>query len=220
MTSTPSSLVPWWSLASEYFFCIGWIYDINLYFTSWNAKNDGDRVVTYTKENVRADPHVSLTQAGLFLAAILVGGDYDQVWFPFGILQAQWYWYDVEQFAGLWYSYCKPTCAQSPCPDIVSGFTALLKGIPWNLPHHMVREVEGGANLGSTQSPGQEAPLDCRQHHKWFPQHRHPFSLCKAHHDMDRNWPWPRHVSLVTPPTRSFMHCLAQQKAVWLGNGR
>ena len=71
--------MPWWSLASEYFFCIGWIYDTHLYFTSWNAKNDGDRVVTYTKENVHADPHIGLMQAGLFLAAILVGGDYDQV---------------------------------------------------------------------------------------------------------------------------------------------
>lgn len=71
--------MPWWSLASKYFFCIGGIYNANLYFTSWNIKNDGDRVATYTKENVRADPRVGLTQAGLFLAAILVGGDYDQV---------------------------------------------------------------------------------------------------------------------------------------------
>jgi len=70
--------MPWSSLASEYFICIGKIYDANLYFTSWDIKNDGDRVVTYTKENVCADPCVGLTQAGLFLAAILVGGDYDQ----------------------------------------------------------------------------------------------------------------------------------------------
>ena len=85
--------MPWSSLASEYFICIGGIYDANanLYFTSWNIKNDGDRVVTYTKENVRADPRVGLMQAGLFLAAILVGGDYDQVGSPFGIVQAERY---------------------------------------------------------------------------------------------------------------------------------
>ena len=103
------------ALTSEYLFCIGWIYNTNFYFISWNAKNNSNRVVTYTKEIVYADPCVSLMQAGLFLVAILVGGDYDQAWFPFGIIQAQWYWYDVEWFVGLWYNYHKPTHAQSPC---------------------------------------------------------------------------------------------------------
>ena len=46
-------------------------------------KDAGDNVFIYTSDAIQSHPKVSLTREGLFLWAILNGGDYDTVRFPF-----------------------------------------------------------------------------------------------------------------------------------------
>jgi holliday junction resolvase YEN1 len=46
-------------------------------------KDAGDNIFLYTSDAIQSHPKVSLTCEGLFLLAILNGGDYDMVSFMF-----------------------------------------------------------------------------------------------------------------------------------------
>ena len=46
-----------------------------------NMKDAGDNIFLYTSDAIQSHPKVSLTREGLFLLAILNGGDYDPVCF-------------------------------------------------------------------------------------------------------------------------------------------
>ena len=46
-------------------------------------KDAGDNIFLYTSDAIQSHPKVSLTREGLFLWAILNGGDYDTVCFLF-----------------------------------------------------------------------------------------------------------------------------------------
>src|SRR5882762_7111514 len=48
-----------------------------------NMKDAGDNIFLYTSDAIQSHPKVSLTHEGLFLLAILNGGDYDTVCFLF-----------------------------------------------------------------------------------------------------------------------------------------
>lgn len=48
-----------------------------------NMKDAGDSIFLYTTDAIQSHPKVSLTHEGLFLLAILNGGDYDTVCFLF-----------------------------------------------------------------------------------------------------------------------------------------
>jgi Holliday junction resolvase YEN1 len=48
-----------------------------------NKKEGGDNIYLYTSDAIQSHPKVSLTREGLFLLAILNGGDYDAVCFLF-----------------------------------------------------------------------------------------------------------------------------------------
>jgi Holliday junction resolvase YEN1 len=48
-----------------------------------NMKDAGDNIFLYTSDAIQSHPKVSLTREGLFLLAILNGGDYDPVCFLF-----------------------------------------------------------------------------------------------------------------------------------------
>jgi hypothetical protein len=48
-----------------------------------NTKDAGDDIILYTSDAIQSHPKVSLTREGLFLLAILNGGDYDTVCFLF-----------------------------------------------------------------------------------------------------------------------------------------
>ena len=48
-----------------------------------NIKEAGDNIFIYTSDALQLHPKISLTHEGLFLLAILNGGDYDKVSFLF-----------------------------------------------------------------------------------------------------------------------------------------
>ena len=48
-----------------------------------SMKEGGDNIFLYTSDAIQSHPKVSLTREGLFLLAILNGGDYDTVRFLF-----------------------------------------------------------------------------------------------------------------------------------------
>jgi holliday junction resolvase YEN1 len=59
------------------FCCYNLCHLIMLY--SPNIKDAGDRVFIYTSQAIQSHSRVSLSREGLFLMAILCGGDYDKV---------------------------------------------------------------------------------------------------------------------------------------------
>jgi len=69
--------------------------------TSPNAKDAGDNIFIYTSEVIQSHPKVLLTREGLFLWAILNGGDYDTVHFVL-ILGLLVYYSTTGWSCGLW----------------------------------------------------------------------------------------------------------------------
>ena len=71
-----SSVCKSFNLALDVFFKIG---DHSVFRP--NTKDAGDNIILYTSDAIQSHPKVSLTREGLFLLAILNGGDYDTVCF-------------------------------------------------------------------------------------------------------------------------------------------